>query len=116
MSSTAGDHFKGIELNAAVQALHDQLVAAAAGSATRGIRFDVGDIEVEFAFELRRETKTGGKVKAWVVEGGAEHTRTGATAHRVTFSLTPRDAVTGRRSQIGHTDLGDVDDFGPPAP
>ncbi|MFD9142840.1 trypco2 family protein [[Kitasatospora] papulosa] len=113
---SAGDNFDGIELNAAIQALHDQLVEAAAGSGGRGISFDVGDIAMEFAFEFRRETKSGGKLKAWVVEGGVDHARAVGGTHRVTFNLTARDKSTGRRSQIGNSDLGQVDDFGPSAP
>ncbi|MGW1026242.1 trypco2 family protein [Streptomyces sp. NPDC002577] len=107
-SRSAADDFDGIELDDAIQALHDQLVSAAARSAGRSIRFDVRDIEMEFAFEFRRETKTGGKLKAWVLEGGADHARASGRVHRVTFTLAPHDARTGRPSQIsgsGHDGL-----------
>ncbi|WP_369034100.1 MULTISPECIES: trypco2 family protein [Streptomyces] len=79
-----------IELAAAVQAVRDELTAAAAAAGPSGVRFGVGPIELELALELRLDAKVGGKVRAWVVtaegEAGTGRTRT----HRVRVTLQPQ--------------------------
>ncbi|MER6680739.1 trypco2 family protein [Streptomyces olivaceoviridis] len=119
MSSTAhtnGDAWGGIELKAAIAALHEQLVGAADASSDREVRFEVGPIQMEFAFELRREAKGSGKLKAWVLEGGIDTSRATGHIHRVTFTLNARNAATGRPTLIGNSDRGSFDGIAPPAP
>jgi hypothetical protein len=104
-STPNGDTWDGIELSSAIEALHEQLVEAADASSGHDIRFEVGPIQMEFAFELRRTSGKSGKLKAWVVEGGADTSSATSRVHRVTFTLHPRDAATGRPTLIG--DPGD---------
>ncbi|HEY9371987.1 trypco2 family protein, partial [Streptomyces sp.] len=78
----------------------------------RPVAFEVGDIEMEFTIELRKEVKGGGKVKAWVVEAGADASRTRGEMHRVSFTLKPRNATTGGAWLVGNEDAGDTSDFG----
>jgi hypothetical protein len=93
--------FEEIELSAAVRAIREQLTLAAQEGENSPIRFGVGPIQMEFAVELRREAGAKGGVKAWVVSADAEAKRSQGTTHRVSFTLTPTDAATGRDIEIG---------------
>ncbi|MEU8521058.1 trypco2 family protein [Streptomyces sp. NPDC048577] len=101
-----------IELADAIESVRDQLVEAAARATGRPVAFEVGDIQMEFSIELRREMKGGAKVKAWVAETGADASRSRGETHRVSFTLKPRDAATGGSWLVGHEDLGDTSGFG----
>lgn len=101
-----------IELAAAVGAVRDELVRAAAAAEGEAVRFDVGEIQMEFAVELRQEAGVKGGFKAWVVTGDAE-ARAGRTrTHRVAFTLTPRNTTTGRGVEIGNDSPGDTSRLG----
>ncbi|WP_308426340.1 trypco2 family protein, partial [Streptosporangium pseudovulgare] len=56
-----------IELADAVEAVRDELLAAAVRGAGSEIAFTVGPIELEFAVELKVDAKAKGGFKAWVV-------------------------------------------------
>ncbi|GAA5070142.1 trypco2 family protein [Streptomyces sp. SID10815] len=83
----------GIELAAAVQAVRDELLRAAAQGAGSDMVFQVGPIQLEFTVELRADARVRGGIKAFVVSGeadaGAGRTRT----HRVALTLEPRRAT-----------------------
>ncbi|MFF3812651.1 trypco2 family protein [Streptomyces bacillaris] len=85
----------GIELADAVESIRNQLVEAASRATGRPLAFAVGDIQMEFTLELRKEAKAGGKVKAWVVEAGTDASRATGRTHKVAFTLSPQNAVTG---------------------
>ncbi|GAA3014903.1 trypco2 family protein [Streptomyces fulvorobeus] len=102
----------GIELADAVESIRDQLIDAATRATGLPVAFEVGEIQMEFTLELRKEAKGGAKVRAWVVEAGADASLSAARTHRVAFTLTPRDAVTGGAWEIGHGDGGSTDHFG----
>ncbi|MEV8007029.1 hypothetical protein LEL86_02590 [Streptomyces sp. WA6-1-16] len=102
----------GIELADAVASIRNQLIDAATRATDHPVSFAVGDIQMEFTLELRRETKAGGKVKAWVVEAGADAARATGRTHKVAFTLTPRNAATGEVWQIGTEDDGSTAGFG----
>ncbi|MEU1123921.1 trypco2 family protein [Streptomyces sp. NPDC005899] len=114
MADRTGDThgLDGIELADAVASIRDQLVDAAARATGRPLAFTVGDIQMEFTLELRKEHKAGGKVKAWVVEGGADTSRSTGRTHKVAFTLSPRSAVTGEAWEIGDTEAGSTAHFG----
>ncbi|MFG3499185.1 trypco2 family protein [Streptomyces sp. NPDC047928] len=101
-----------IELADAIASVRDQLVDAATRATGQPVVFEMGDIEMEFTIELRKEIKGGTKVKAWVVEAGADAARTTGDTHRVAFTLKPRDARTGRGWLVGDDAAADVTDFG----
>ncbi|WP_405501905.1 trypco2 family protein [Streptomyces anulatus] len=102
----------GIELADAVASIRNQLIDAATRATDRPVSFAVGDIQMEFTLELRREAKAGGRVKAWVVEAGADAARTTGRTHKVAFTLTPRNTATGEAWEIGTEDDGSTAGFG----
>lgn len=85
-----------IPLVDAVAAVRDELVAAAArGGAHPDVVFAVGPVEMEFEVELRADATAKAGFKLWAV--GAE-TQAGVSrgrTHRVSFTLTPRNARGG---------------------
>lgn len=101
-----------IELADAIQSVRDQLLDAATRATGQPVAFEVGDIQMEFTIELRKEFKGGAKVKAWVVEAGADATRTTGHTHKIAFTLKPRNAATGESWKVGNEHLGSTDDFG----
>ncbi|RDG39545.1 trypco2 family protein [Streptomyces corynorhini] len=111
--SDSGDHgFEGIELADAIASVRDQLLDAATRATGRPLAFEVGDIQMEFTLELRKEIKGGLKVRAWVVEAGADGARVGGHTHKVAFTLKPRDARTGAPWRVGNPDRGSTAGFG----
>ncbi|MFE2969365.1 trypco2 family protein [Streptomyces sp. NPDC059340] len=82
-----------MELSAAVQAVRDELLRAAAQGAGHDVAFQVGPIQMEFTVELRADARVRGGIKAFVVSGetdaGAGRTHT----HRVALTLEPRKAT-----------------------
>jgi hypothetical protein len=82
----------GMELADAVEAVRAGLMAGAVRGAGSGVRFEVGEIHMEFTVQLERVRAGRGGVKAWVVEAGAESTRTTGHTHTVSFTLRPKDA------------------------
>ncbi|GGT37747.1 trypco2 family protein [Streptomyces purpureus] len=101
-----------IELADAIASVRDQLVEAATRSSGLPLSFEVGDIDMEFTIELRKEVKGSGKVKAWVVEAGADGSRTSGQTHRVSFTLTPKDTRTGGSWLVGNDEDADISGFG----
>ncbi|WP_175408976.1 trypco2 family protein [Streptomyces sp. TRM64462] len=102
-----------IELADAIASVRDQLIDAARRATGHPVAFEMGEIQMEFTIELRKELKGGTKVKAWVVEAGADGTRTSGRTHRVAFTLKPQDARTGEPWKVANEDTGvDVGDFG----
>ncbi|MFC1404473.1 MULTISPECIES: trypco2 family protein [Streptacidiphilus] len=104
--------FSEIELSTAVRAIREQLVRAALDGAGAPIRFEVGPIQMDFAVELRREAGARGGVKAWVLSAEAEAKASRATTHRVSFTLTPKDAVSGAPIEVGNQEPGGTSRFG----
>jgi hypothetical protein len=98
----------GMELAEAVEAVRRGLMSGAVRGADAGIRFEVGEIHMEFTVELQRSRSGHGGVKAWVVDAGAEAARTLGRTHTVSFTLRPVDTATGRSPLIAAPDEGDV--------
>ncbi|MFF6998199.1 trypco2 family protein [Streptomyces sp. NPDC008313] len=102
----------GIELADAVQAVRDQLLIAAGRATGQDLAFEVGDIQMEFTVELRSETKAGAKVRAWVLDAGVDATRSTGRTHKVSFTLTPKNARTGAPWSVGNPAAGGTARFG----
>lgn len=113
-AASYNDH--GIDLADAIASVRDQLIEAATRATSRPVAFEVGSIDMEFTLELRRETKGGGKVRAWVLEAGADAARSTGLTHRVAFTLTPRDSVTRAPWLVGSDDRGSTAGFGQGSP
>ncbi|MGW6455288.1 trypco2 family protein [Streptomyces sp. NPDC055078] len=101
-----------IELADAIESVREQLIEAATRAPGRPLLFEVGDIEMEFTIELRKEEGLGAKVKAWVLEAGADAKRSTGRTHRVAFTLKPVDPRTGGGWLVGNEDAGDTSGFG----
>ncbi|MFI6337954.1 trypco2 family protein [Streptomyces sp. NPDC050535] len=118
-SPRATTDLDGIDLADAIASVRDQLIEAATRATDQPVTFEVGAIEMEFALELRKEAAGSGKVRAWVVEAGADVSRATSRTHRVAFTLTPRDARTDGPWQVGNDRQGSTSAFGqvpnPPA-
>lgn len=106
------DGLDGIELADAVQAVRDELLAAAARGTGRDLRFEVGDINLEFTVELRRDARVKSGVRAWVISADADVGRSTARTHRVSFTLRPKDARTNGGWQVGNDAPADTSAFG----
>jgi hypothetical protein len=98
----------GMELADAVEAVRQGLMAGAARGAGQGLRFEVGEIRMDFTVELRRSRTGRGGIRAWVVDAGADASRAEGRTHTVSFTLRPVDAATGRPPLIAAPDEGDV--------
>ncbi|MYS24924.1 hypothetical protein GTW78_33710 [Streptomyces sp. SID4948] len=97
-----------MELAEAVEAIRQGLMTGAVRGAGSGVRFEVGEIHMEFSVELQRSRSGRGGVKAWVVEAGADAARSTGRTHTVSFSLRPKDAATGAYLEIGAPREGDT--------
>ncbi|GGU46304.1 trypco2 family protein [Streptomyces violascens] len=94
--------FGGIELADAIESVRDQLTEAAARATGQPLVFELGDIQMEFTLELRRELKGGLKVRAWVVDAGADAGRSTGRTHKVSFTLKPHAAADGSAWKVGN--------------
>ncbi|WUH89631.1 hypothetical protein OG900_05360 [Streptomyces sp. NBC_00433] len=101
-----------IDLTQAIQAVRDQLMAAAALGVNEPLRFEVGEITMEFTIELRHDDHLKGAVKAWVLAADADSGRQRAHTHKVSFTLQPKNAATGDGWEVGHDSRGDTSAFG----
>lgn len=83
----------------AVRALRSELTTVMREGRDEALRFELGPVEMEFLLEVQREAGGEAGVKFWVVNLGGKGSVTRGSTHRVTLSLTPRDAV-GRSPRI----------------
>ncbi|MFE5814209.1 trypco2 family protein [Streptomyces sp. NPDC056479] len=101
-----------IELADAVQTIRDELLTAARRSAGQDLVFELGDIQMEFTVEIRKEVKAGAKLRALVVDAGADTARADSRTHKVSFTLQAKDARTGAPLKVGNDTEGSVGAFG----
>lgn len=105
------NHTTAIELSDAVEAIRDGLVRTASRATGQDLRFELGEIQMEFTVELRRDVHGKGGVKAWVVDASAEAGRAVGRTQKVAFTLRPVNAATGDGWRISNEDEGDVSHF-----
>ena len=78
-----------IGLEEAIAALRQELIASVVASQGERLRFEVGEITMEFQVEVERSVESKGGVKFWVVElsgGGGQKDK---STHKVTIPLKP---------------------------
>ncbi|MFB6558846.1 MULTISPECIES: trypco2 family protein [unclassified Streptomyces] len=92
-----------ISIGEAIDHLRAELSAARLRAAHDGVRFELGDISLEFTVELKRDKTAKGSVKAWVVSGEAGATRTETATHRIAFTLRAVDGD-GQGIRIANSD------------
>lgn len=100
------------DLGKAVQAVRDQLMAAAALGADEKVAFEVGPITLEFTVEFRADTATKAGVRAWVLSAEASATSSHKDTHKVSLVLNPKDATTGGKLLVGNEGKVDTSNFG----
>ena len=98
-----GGGMNDISVGEAIDHLRAELTAARDRAATSGVRFELGDISLEFTVELRREQSGKGSVKAWVVSGEAGTVRAETATHKLAFTLRAVDQD-GEGIRIGNND------------
>lgn len=86
---------QSIRVGEAVQALRDELMSAATAGASSDVQFEVGPIELEFAFTLSREgtAKVGvSRIFSAVVSADVSGKVAKQDVHRVKLVLTPKSS------------------------
>lgn len=87
----------------AVAALRAELTQARAAGGDAELRFQLGDIQMEFAVEVTADAEAHGGVRFWVVDVGGKVGMASTGSHRVTLTLSPTTAD-GRRAEIRDVD------------
>jgi hypothetical protein len=100
-----------LELAAAVATVRDELLKAATSAVGQDIRFEVGDVTMEFSVEMRRDAQAKFGFTAWVVTAGAGGGVARSDVHKVTLSLHPhlRD---GQPVEVSEADRVGTSRFG----
>ncbi|MFB7665733.1 trypco2 family protein [Kitasatospora sp. NPDC056138] len=100
-----------IELADAIEAVRQQLLDATARGAGQEIRFEVGTVQLDFDVELKRDARAKGGIRTWVLSAEAEAGAAHRLSHRVSVTLTPRNARTGAGVEVGNPELGSREGF-----
>ena len=79
-------------LAAAVATVRDELLTAAKQAGDQDIRFEVGDVTMEFSVEMRKDVRAKFGFTAWVITAGADGSAGRSDVHKVTLSLHPHQA------------------------
>jgi hypothetical protein len=79
-----------IELKDSIGALRQDLIDAILSGEGEHLLFEVGEIQLEFQFEIEQTTEGKGGIKFWVVEIGEGETNKDKTTHKVIIPLKPR--------------------------
>lgn len=80
---------KRVGLQEAIAALRAELIESVVASQGERLRFEVGEITMEFHIEVERSADAKGGIKFWVVELGAGRTAKNREAHKVVIPLKP---------------------------
>ena len=78
-----------IGLKDALEALRLELSEAILVSEGKEIRFEVGDIEMEFQVAIEQSTEAKGGIKFWVVEMVGGESVKNSTIHKIKIPLKP---------------------------
>jgi Trypsin-co-occurring domain 2 len=80
---------KPIGLREAVSALRAELSDSIVASVDEQLRFEVGEMELQFEVEVERVAEGSGGIRFWVVEVGAKASKASTVTHTVTIPLKP---------------------------
>jgi hypothetical protein len=78
-----------IGLQDAIAALRKELIESVIASQGERLRFEVGEITMEFQIEVERSIEAKGGLKFYVVELGAGQTEKAKDVHKVVIPLKP---------------------------
>ena len=82
-----------IGLKDAVHALRTELLESMKAGEDEKLRFEVGEISLEFQVEVERSGEIDGKVSVWVLEFGAKGSLASTTTHKLTIPLKVKEGV-----------------------
>lgn len=80
---------KRIGIQEAIAALREELIESVIASQGEQLRFEVGEIMMEFQIELERSVEAQGGIKFWVVELGAGETVKDKNVHKIVIPFKP---------------------------
>ncbi|MFF0298373.1 trypco2 family protein [Kitasatospora sp. NPDC004615] len=100
-----------IELADAIEAIRLELLDASERGRGQAIQFEVGPVTLDFTVELKRDARAKAGIKAWVLSADTEAGVASTRTHKVSVTLTPKDADTGGSVNISNDDLGSRDGF-----
>lgn len=100
-----------LELAAAIATVRDELLKAAKAAVNEGIRFEVGDVTMEFSVEMRKDIRAKFGFTAWVITAGAEGGMARSDVHKVALSLRPHQ-VNGEPVEVSDDKKGGTELFG----
>jgi len=83
------DIAKRIGLEDAISALRQELIESIVAAQGEGLRFEVGEVKIEFQIEVERSTEAKGGIKFWVAELGGSGGQKDKSTHKVTIPLKP---------------------------
>ena len=83
------DHVARIGLEETIAALRQELISSIIASKGEGLRFEVGEVTVEFHVEVERSVDAKGGIKFWVVELDGSSGRKDKSTHKVVIPLKP---------------------------
>lgn len=78
-----------IGLQQAIAALREELIDSINSSQQEALRFEVGEITMEFQIEVERSMEVKGGIKFWVVEFGTGGVAKNKDVHKVVIPLKP---------------------------
>jgi hypothetical protein len=84
----------------AIGGIRAELTEAMASATDEQLRFDVGDVELEFTVDVRHDRKAQGGVRVWVAELGGGGGTSRGSANRLKVTLHPVDTATGRDPRV----------------
>ena len=100
-----------LELATAVAAVRDELLQAAAAAQDENLRFEVGEVSMEFSVEIRKDANAKVGFTAWVVTAGAGGGVGRSDIHKVALSLRPHFAD-GRQVEVSDEGRAGTSRFG----
>lgn len=95
-----------IGLKEAITALRMELSESVAAAPAEELRFQVGEITLEFKVEVERTGEVSGGIKFWVIEVGGKGMQSSGTTHTITVPLTP--ITRGGQPVLTGDDTGNV--------
>ncbi|MBD0693560.1 trypco2 family protein [Streptomyces sp. CBMA123] len=84
----------------AIQQLRAELDAATAEGDGKRLRFELGQIELEFQVELKRTGSADGGLRWGIVSAGARGELAHGLGQRIKLVLQPTDTTTGRAAEV----------------
>jgi len=84
----------------AIDGIRAELTEAMASATDDQLRFDVGDVEMEFTVDVRRDQQARAGVRVWVADLGASAGMSRGLTNRVKVTLHPVDPATGRSPRV----------------